>query len=609
VSDIAKRLENLSPERRELLAQRLAAQRHLAPPLINSVLPLIVPNLEERYQPFPLTDPQQVYWIGRSGFFDLSACGTNVYLEFELVDIGLPFLSRFNAAFHRLIERHEMLRAIILPDGRQSILPHVPSYEVSVVDLRAHASSVVEMQLAHVREHMSLKQGAIDRWPLFDFLVHLLDNRRIRLHMRFESFIIDGTSRGIFLRELQQLIAHPETTFMPLECSYRDYALTWRSFQQSELYQRSRSYWLGRLPLLPSLIELPQSERIGPLTPSRFVNKTITLLDAENWRRLKTFALQAGLTASSVVIAAFTEILAILGKSKHFLLGLAGSYRPPIHPQIQQIIGNFNTIYLLEVKHTASTFTARAGSLQKQLMQDLEHQYFSGFQVLREINRIRKNGTRASLPLLFNCLIEHGDSSHTASQQRSEEMASSSSLVVQGIYIPQISLFPTVIESPDGMLLCLRQSVDTLFFPGFLNKMFAAYQHLLLQLAQDQQKWFHADLESLLPDWLPSQTMVSGQEAFPENENQQKQQPAGVNTARGPRDALEHRLVQLWKDLLSVPFLTPGDDFFALGGNSLLFVSLMQRMREQFGIELPPGIFPQGGITIEYLADTLRQLI
>src|SRR5215831_18864191 len=85
VSDIAKRLEKLSPERRELLVQRLAAQRHSAFLTVKSVLPLIVPNRKERYHPFPLTDPQQTYWIGRSGFFDLSACGTNVYVEFELV--------------------------------------------------------------------------------------------------------------------------------------------------------------------------------------------------------------------------------------------------------------------------------------------------------------------------------------------------------------------------------------------------------------------------------------------------------------------------------------------------------------------------------------------
>ena len=605
MSDIAKRLENLSPERRELLVQRLAAQRHSASPTIKSVLPLIVPNREERDHPFPLTDPQQTYWIGRSGFFDLSACGTNVYVEFELVNVGQSFLSRFNSAIKQLIERHEMLRAIILPDGQQSILPHVPSYEARVVDLRTHLPSVVETQLTQVREHMTLKQGVISQWPLFDFLIHLLDSQHIRLHMRFEAFIIDGTSRGIFLKELQQLIAHPETTFAPLECSYRDYVLTWKSFQQGELYQRAKSYWLRRLPLLPPLIELPQSERIGPLTPSRFVNKTITLLDIESWHRLKMYAIQAGLTASSAVIAAFAEILAILGNSKHFLLGLAGSYRPPIHPQIEQIVGNFNTTYLLEVKHTAGTFIARAAKIQEQLMQDLEHQYFSGLQVLREINRIRKNGTRASLPLLFNCLVEHSDSSQAPSQRPGKGTAGANSLLVQGIYIPRISLFPTVIEGSDGALLCLLQSVDALFFPDFLNKMFGAYQHLLFQLAQDQQKWLQTDLESLLPAWFSLQAMVPKHETFAKSENQQA---VRVNTVREPRDVLEHRLIQLWKDVLGVPSLVSGDDFFALGGNSLLFVYLMQRVREQFGIGLPPEIFVQRDITVEYLAEALRQL-
>lgn len=603
MSDLAKRLENLSPERRELLVQRLAAQRHSASSTIKITLPQIVPNQEDRYHPFPLTDPQQTYWIGRSGFFDLSACGTNVYVEFELRNVGQLFLSLFDSAIQQLIERHEMLRAIILPDGQQRILPHVPSYEVRVVDLRAHLPSVVEAQLAQIREHMTLKQGAIGQWPLFDFLIHLLDNQRIRLHMRFEAFIIDGTSRGILLKELQLLLAHPETTFVPLECSYRDYVLTWKSFQQGELYQRAKNYWLRRLPLLPALIKLPQSELVNPLTPSRFVNKTITLLDAENWQRLKIYALQAGLTASSVVIAAFAEILAIVGNSKHFLLGLAGSYRPSIHPQIEQIVGNFNTTYLLEVRQTASTFMARAANLQKQLMQDLEHQYFSGLQVLREINRIHKNGTRASLPLLFNCLIEHSNSSQTPSQEPGKGTVSSNALLVQGIYIPQITLFPTIIESPEGALLCLLQAVDALFLPDFLNKMFGAYQHLLYQLAQDQQTWLQVDLELLLSAWSYLQAMVPEQEPLAKSEDQPT---VGVSVVREPRDALERQLLQIWKNILGVPSLIPGDDFFALGGNSLLFVYLMQRVKEQFGIELSPKIFVQRDITVEYLAEALR---
>ncbi|MFJ2477941.1 amino acid adenylation domain-containing protein [Streptomyces sp. NPDC087659] len=46
------------------------------------------------------------------------------------------------------------------------------------------------------------------------------------------------------------------------------------------------------------------------------------------------------------------------------------------------------------------------------------------------------------------------------------------------------------------------------------------------------------------------------------------------------------RLVELWQDLLGVPGVLPGDDFFALGGDSLQAVRLIGRIREEFDAEL-----------------------
>ncbi|MEO0688243.1 MAG: phosphopantetheine-binding protein, partial [Cyanobacteria bacterium J06649_11] len=36
-----------------------------------SQLPKLVPDLNQRYEPFPLTDIQQAYWIGRNQAFEL----------------------------------------------------------------------------------------------------------------------------------------------------------------------------------------------------------------------------------------------------------------------------------------------------------------------------------------------------------------------------------------------------------------------------------------------------------------------------------------------------------------------------------------------------------
>ena len=99
-------------------------------------LPQITPDAERRHEPFPLTDIQQAYWMGRSQAFELGNVAAHSYMEFE--SDGLD-LARFNAALLRLIERHDMLRAVVTPDGQQQILERVPPYRIEVLDLAARS--------------------------------------------------------------------------------------------------------------------------------------------------------------------------------------------------------------------------------------------------------------------------------------------------------------------------------------------------------------------------------------------------------------------------------------------------------------------------------------
>jgi len=54
-------------------------------------------------------------------------------------------------------------------------------------------------------------------------------------------------------------------------------------------------------------------------------------------------------------------------------------------------------------------------------------------------------------------------------------------------------------------------------------------------------------------------------------------------------DSLEHRMLELWRELLNAPKLEPTGNFFEAGGNSLLAVRLMGRIQSDFGQELSLG--------------------
>ncbi|WP_158566872.1 non-ribosomal peptide synthetase family protein [Actinomadura craniellae] len=72
--------------------------------------------------------------------------------------------------------------------------------------------------------------------------------------------------------------------------------------------------------------------------------------------------------------------------------------------------------------------------------------------------------------------------------------------------------------------------------------------------------------------------------------------PAPADTApRGPREhareptATERRLLAIWSGLLESEDVGLDDDFFALGGHSILAVRLMQAVREEFGADIALG--------------------
>ena len=95
------------------------------------------------------------------------------------------------AAWRQLIERHDMLRVVVLPDGRQQILEHVPPYQVQVLDLRGQDSKTIESQLGALRERMSHQVLPADQWPLFEIRATRLDDRITRLHFSFDLLVGD----------------------------------------------------------------------------------------------------------------------------------------------------------------------------------------------------------------------------------------------------------------------------------------------------------------------------------------------------------------------------------------------------------------------------------
>jgi amino acid adenylation domain-containing protein len=451
-------------------------------------LPPIVPDPARRHLPFALTDVQQAYWIGRTGAFELGHVSTHVYFEVEGSGIDVE---RFAAAWRRLIERHDMLRAIVLPDGQQQILERVPPYEVALLDLAEATPEARERELAAVRDEMSHQVLPADRWPLFDFRASRLPAGRVRLHLSMDLLIGDALSFRILERELLQLYRDPEAALPPLSLSFRDYVLAESALRETAAYRHALEYWQGRLGSLPPAPDLPLATNPAALEQTRFTRRAAGL-EPELWRRLKQRAHRAGLTPSALLLAAFSEVLAAWSKSPRFTLTLTLFNRLPLHPQVNEVVGDFTSVILLAVDGTAAaTFEDRARHVQRQLWSDLENRLVSGVRVLRDARRAAGSG--GAMPVVFTSTL--------GLPQRQSKLVRSL-LGAETVYsisqTPQVWLDHQATEH-DGALRIAWDSVEELFPAGLLDGAFASYQALLLRLAEREESW-RALAVAALPD-------------------------------------------------------------------------------------------------------------
>ncbi|WP_342374541.1 amino acid adenylation domain-containing protein [Myxococcus stipitatus] len=448
-----------------------------------------LPRAELSHEPFPLTDLQEAYLVGHGIDFGVGGVSCHLYHEFD--GQGLD-LGRLSGAWQRLIDQHPMLRSVVLPSGEQRVLERVPPFSMPVMDLRGQPPDVVEAKLAEVRRELSNRSTPPGHWPTFELRATLLDGGKARIHVDLDAITMDAASMMALSDEWRELYADPDRRLEPVPVTFRDHVLAERAARESSAWRSAEAYWTARLDDLPDAPVLPLATSPEHLVRPAF-RRLRGGLDARRWALLKERAAEAGLTRSGVVCAAFSEVLASWSETRRFCLNLTLFQRPPIHPAIDKVVGDFTTNVLLEVDGKGMTFRQRALALRDQLARDIEHLEFSGVRVMRERAR-RREGNGGLMPVVFTSLLGHrsaraeggllfgwlGKQAHAISQT------------------PQVWIDHQVLED-DGVLRFSWDSPEGLFPEGLLEDAFSAQEALLIRLADDPAAWDEATPVRLPP--------------------------------------------------------------------------------------------------------------
>lgn len=448
----------------------------------------VIPDPTARYQPFPLTDVQSAYLLGRYDVFGYGGVACHIYMELDYPELDPK---RTEVAWNQLIARHDMLRATIDHNGQQRIMEHVPQLKLTYTDTSSLEQQEEETRLNGIRETMGHRVYDTAKWPLFDIGLTKTRDRSV-LHVSMEFLVADWASIWLLLGEFEALYKEPGRVMPALPITFRDYVLAERKLRETVSYSRDQAYWQQRMDSLPPAPDLPLARQQADKGDARFRRRFIRL-DNDTWEVFKQRAQKRGLTPTSAVMTAYAAVIERWSRNSVFSLNLTLLNRQPLHERVHEIVGDFTSVNLLAVDWgVARSFQERAKTIQKQLFEDLDHRQFSGVEVMRELAR-RRGREAALMPVVFTSaigLVEPAEGGKLLGQ-----------IAGYGIsQTPQVFIDCQAMDSQAG--LQVNWDVREGVFPEQLvDDMFDTFANLLRSLAADREEVWETATELAMPDW------------------------------------------------------------------------------------------------------------
>ncbi|MCY7848243.1 lichenysin non-ribosomal peptide synthetase LicA [Bacillus haynesii] len=308
---------------------------------------------------YPLSLAQQRIYI----VSQLEGAGVGYNMPAAAMLEGTLDLQRLEAAFQKLIDRHEALRTsftVVNGEPRQ-IIHQTVQFRIEKVE--AEDKPVEQMAKSFVRR-FDLAKAPLMRAGL----VRLADGRHLLL-FDMHHLVSDGVSISIILNELAALYKGEELPEPHLH--YKDYAF-WQRTQAQKGFQKEEAYWqnvfAGELPVLQLMTDEPR-----PPVQSFEGDRVSAVLPKDVKEKLAVLAEQNGATLYMVMLSAYNMLLAKYSGQEDVIVGTPAAGRR--HSDLEGIIGMFvNTLAIRSKVDPGSTFADFLHDIKKTVIDAFEHQ-------------------------------------------------------------------------------------------------------------------------------------------------------------------------------------------------------------------------------------------
>lgn len=446
----------------------------------------IVCDREARYEPFPLTETQQAWFVGRHGAYAYGGLPSRGFVDVNFERVLAPEV--IEKALCQLIARHDMLRVVIEDEGYQQVLPQVPAFVLPVTDLRQAPPEERQHTLNELRDGMLAAPADYHRWPLFSAHIVRL-SRGTRLLLTVELIAVDAASLYLLVDELGRLIFRPQTIPPVPDIGFRDYVIARRAALRSRRYRQDRLYWLEHLETMSDAPTLPLDEDAKQDAP--FVRRQWHLSCTQR-EHLDQLACGHHVTLNVLLLGAFAQVLALYGQQRRFTLNLPIFRRDLMHADIERVVGDFTDLTLLDVDLGGQNlFLHQLQAISQRLCDAMDHSAYSGLDVLRELSRRR--GEAVLMPMVFTSTLGYGGT-------RGGEGAGYH--IARGLtQTPQVLIDCQVIAQQDGLLLAW-DTREALFPTQLIEQAFDVFCGFISKLIEDGEACLHQTRPLTLPETL-----------------------------------------------------------------------------------------------------------
>ncbi len=444
---------------------------------------------KNRHEKFNFTEVQNAYFVGKNP--EIAWGGFTCYGYMEILAGNLD-VAKFTAALNQLIIRHEMLRSVNHRDGKQQILP-VLKYTPEVYTYSQIKN--ITKHIADIKNVMAVRTPAYGT-PSFELRLTEMAPNNWMIHFGLDFISSDALSINIFWKDLYKI--YQGQSLAPITVSFRDYVSYLERRKEGNRYQIDKTYWTARIETLPEAPKLPVDISRNHVF-SGFGRKE-QLLTQEIWSAFVKEATQQQLTPSAALLTLFSEVLSAWGGENHFGIVLTVFERDNVHPQIDNVIGDFTQLSLLEIRRKQQSIAQNGLGIQAQMQEDLGHSSYSAVDLVREMNHQREGSF--AYPVVFTSAIGVSDDLVGLGDK---ELFGETAFI--GSQTPQVWLDCQVLIK-NGQLCISWDYMKGIFPVGVLDEMFDTYITLIHNAAHVTSSW-----NEILTDLRPNNQIQKHQKA------------------------------------------------------------------------------------------------